>query len=143
MGFPGGSDGKESPCQCRRRRFDPWVGKIPWRRKWQATPVFLPGETQGQRSLADYRPWGCKELDTAERLYSNNSDLWIRCTDLPNFFLRHDGVCPQGDLLRTKSFPSVSCLASQEAYHSLSSGTYLTLIVPWISEIGWTGEDFF
>ena len=39
-------------------QFDPWVGKIPWKRKWQPTPVFLPGESQGQRSLAGYSPWG-------------------------------------------------------------------------------------
>ena len=45
-------------------RFDPWVGKIPWRRKWQPTPVFLPGESQGQRSRASYCPWGHKESDT-------------------------------------------------------------------------------
>ena len=51
-GFPGGSDGKESTCQCRRRGFDLWVGKIPWRRTWQPTPVFLPGEPHGQRSPA-------------------------------------------------------------------------------------------
>ena len=50
-GFSSGSDSKESTCQCRRLRFDRWVGKIPWRRKWQPTPVFLPGESQGQRSL--------------------------------------------------------------------------------------------
>ena len=43
--------GKESTCQCRRCGFDPWVGKIPWRRKWQPTPVFLPGKSHGQRSL--------------------------------------------------------------------------------------------
>ena len=43
---------------CRRPRFDPWVRKIPWRRKWQPTPVFLPGESHGQRSLAGYSPWG-------------------------------------------------------------------------------------
>ena len=40
--------------------FGPWVGKLPWRRKWQPTPVFLPGESHGQRSLAGYSPWGCK-----------------------------------------------------------------------------------
>ena len=46
MGFPGGSDGKERICvQCRRHWFDPWVGKIPWSRKWLPTPVFLPGTT--------------------------------------------------------------------------------------------------
>ena len=48
--------------------FDPWVGKIPWRRKWQPTPIFLPGEFQGQRSLAGYSPWGHKESDMTERL---------------------------------------------------------------------------
>ena len=42
--------GKESACQCRRCGFDPWVGKIPWRRKWQPTLVFLPGESYRQRS---------------------------------------------------------------------------------------------
>ena len=64
-GFPGGPHNKEPHCQCSRlesRGFDPWVGKIPWRRKWQPTPVFLAGESQGQRSLAGYSPWGCKEL---------------------------------------------------------------------------------
>jgi len=46
--------------------FDPWVGKIPWRRAWQPTPMFLPGESQGQRSLSGYGPWGHKESDTTE-----------------------------------------------------------------------------
>ena len=62
---------KESACQYRRFRrhsFDLWVGKIPWSRKWQPTPVFLPGKSHEQRSLADYSPRGCKELDTSERL---------------------------------------------------------------------------
>ena len=44
--------------QCRRTRFNHWVGKIPWIRKWQLTPVFLPGEFHGQRGLAGYSPWG-------------------------------------------------------------------------------------
>ena len=44
-GASGGSDSKESACECRRPRFDPWAGKIPWRRKWQPTPVFLPWES--------------------------------------------------------------------------------------------------
>ena len=49
-----------------RRRFDPWVGKIPWRRKWQPTPVFLPGKSYGQRSLAGYSPWGREESNMTE-----------------------------------------------------------------------------
>ena len=59
--------------QCRRPGFNPCVGKIPWRRKRQPTPVFLPGEFHGQRSLAGYRPWGHKESDTTEQL-----TLWWR-----------------------------------------------------------------
>ena len=51
--------------QGRRPGFDPWVGKIPWRRKWQPTPVFLPGTSRGQRSLVGYSPGGCKQSDTA------------------------------------------------------------------------------
>ena len=54
MGFPRWCGSKESACQSRRCRFDPWVGKIPWRRKWQPTTVFLPGESHGQRSLVGY-----------------------------------------------------------------------------------------
>jgi len=61
LGFPGGSNGKESACQCRRPRFDSWVGKIPWRRKRQPSPVFLPGKPHGQRSLAGYSPCDHKE----------------------------------------------------------------------------------
>ena len=52
----------------KRCRFDPWVGKIPWRRQWQPTPLFLPGKFHGQRSLAGYSLWGCKELNMTERL---------------------------------------------------------------------------
>ena len=57
---------KESTCQHRRCRFSPCVGKIPWSRKWQPNPVFLPGESHGQRRLEGYIPWGCKESDTTE-----------------------------------------------------------------------------
>ena len=66
LGFPGGATGKEPAYQCRRHNrvgFDPWVRKIPWRREWQTTSVFLPGESQGQRSLVGYGPQGHKESD--------------------------------------------------------------------------------
>ena len=49
-GFPSGSDGKEFTCKCGRHWFDPWVGKMPWRREWLLTPVFLPGEFHGQKN---------------------------------------------------------------------------------------------
>ena len=67
--------GKEPACQCRTRRFDPWVRKIPWRRKWQSTPVFLPGKSHGQRSLVGYSSWGRKESDTTERLHFTSLHL--------------------------------------------------------------------
>ena len=60
MGFPGGASGKEPNCQCRRQKrceFSPCVGKISWRKKWQPTPEFLPGESQGWGSLVGYSPW--------------------------------------------------------------------------------------
>ena len=55
--------------QCGRPGFNPWVRKISWRRKWQHTPVFLPGKSHGWRSLVGYSPWGRKELDTTESLH--------------------------------------------------------------------------
>ena len=63
-GLPWWLSGKESACQCRRCGFDPWVGKMPWRSKWQPTLVFLLGEFHGQRCLEGYSPWGLKESDT-------------------------------------------------------------------------------
>ena len=57
--YPGSSVSKETACRCRRTGSNPWVRKIPWRRKWQPTPVFLPGKPHGQRSLVGYSPWGC------------------------------------------------------------------------------------
>ena len=55
-----------------RPRFNPWFRKILWRSKWQPTPVFLPGKSQGWRGLAGYSPWGCKELETTEPLQFPN-----------------------------------------------------------------------
>ena len=59
VGFPGGSVGKESSCNAGdtgRCRFDPWVAKIPWRRAWQPTPVFLPGESPWTEEPVGYSP---------------------------------------------------------------------------------------
>ena len=75
-GFPGES-GKVPVCQCRRHkrhRFGPWVGNIPWRRKWQPTPVFLPGKSHGQTSLEGYISWGGERVrrDLAKQQHNNN-----------------------------------------------------------------------
>ena len=78
--------GRQSACQCRRCKrlgFDPWAGKIPWSRKWQPTPGFLPGKSHGQRSLAGYSPWGCK------RVGHNWAHTQLRCflpTSHPSLF---------------------------------------------------------
>ena len=63
--------------QSRRRRLDPLVGKILWRREWQSTPALLPGEFHGQRSLAGCSPWGRKKSDTTEQLHLHLL-LWNR-----------------------------------------------------------------
>ena len=71
VGLPRWRSGKESACHCRRckrHRSHPWAGNVPQRREWQNTPVFLPGEFHGQRSLVGHSPWGCRESDTTERL---------------------------------------------------------------------------
>ena len=68
LDFPGSSDGKKSAYNVGRPGFDPWVRKIPWRRKWHPTPVLLPGKSHGLRSLVGYSPWGRKESDITERL---------------------------------------------------------------------------
>ena len=73
-------DQSSSIClQCRRTGFDPWVGKIPWRTERLPTPVFLPGELHGQRSLVGYSPWGHKESDTTDRLTTLNTTCLHAC----------------------------------------------------------------
>ena len=74
LSFPDGASG-EATCQCRRHRrygFSPWFGKIPWSRKWQLTPVFLPVKFQEQRSLAGYSPWGSRvsQIQLSTHIYT-------------------------------------------------------------------------
>ena len=74
-GLPGGSDGKASACNAGDLGFDPWVEKIPWRRKWQPTPVLLPGKLHGQRSLVGY--WGSQRV----------GHDWVTSLSFLSFFL--------------------------------------------------------
>ena len=93
-GFPGGT-GKEPACQCSRYKrcgFDPWVRKIPWRRTWQPTPVFLPGESHGQRSLRGYSSQGGKEWDMNEATQHTPSHTHITHGSPPN--LDRQGIPP-------------------------------------------------
>ena len=78
-GLPLWLSGKEYACQWRSFRrcgFNPWVDKIPWRRKWQPISVFLPGKSRGQRSLVGYSPWGRKRFKHDEPLNNNNCDIY-------------------------------------------------------------------
>ena len=89
--FPGGSEDRVL-LQCGKPRFDPWVGKMPWRKKWQPTPVFLPREFYGQR-LASYSLWGLKELDTTEWVtlsltHFALSDVTCSCTPVASMWLQ-------------------------------------------------------
>ena len=87
--------GQESACQCRRCVFNPWVGAIPWRRKWQPTAVLLPGGSCGQRSLVGYSPWGRKE----SHMTKPQRQAWRLC---PGFHRCPQLLC----LLPTSSCPS-------------------------------------
>ena len=87
--------------ETRRYGFHPWVGKIPWRRAWQHTPLFLSGELHGQRSLAGYNPWGCKESDTAEgtehahtQVFSRHNDEKWKCNCISSARCTNKSVAP-------------------------------------------------
>ena len=75
QGFPGSSEVKESACNAGDPGSIPGLERFSWRRKWQPTPVFLPGESHGWRNLMGYNPRGCKESDTTERLHFHFSLL--------------------------------------------------------------------
>ena len=99
---PSGSGGQESPCNAG----GPWAGKIPWRRKWQPTQVFLPGKCHRQRLLQGCSPWGHKESDTFERLmHVRQADPWAAFTN---------GVCSLG----------VVCVCSNYLLQILAFETY-------------------
>ena len=78
LGFPGGASSKETTCQLRRLKrlgFDPWVGEIPWGRKWQLTLVFSPGKSHEQKKLVGYNPWGYKWSDMTQQLKSKTHEM--------------------------------------------------------------------
>ena len=92
-----------------RHEFDPWVRKIPWRRGWQLPPVFLPGESHGQRGLAGYSPWGRKEPETTEATWCASSFILMSffCPKIPSRMWR-DIYSAQVALYRD-SFLEFSC----------------------------------
>ena len=82
----GGTSGKESACQSRRYKrpgFDSCIEKIPWSRRWQSTPVFLPGKFHVQRNLVGYCPRGCKESERTEQVSLRVFAAWMEATCVP------------------------------------------------------------
>ena len=118
LDFPVDSDGEESACNAGRPGFDPSVGKIPWKRKWHPTPLFLPGEFYGQRRLAVHSPQDCKDSDTTEQL---------TCTDTHVQTLRlsfsNPALCV-GYIYHTLH-PSFGCLGS--FHNNVSSRTWVSI----------------
>ena len=103
-GFHRWLSGKESACQCRRCRrcrFNPWAEMIPWSRKWQPAPVFLPGKFLGQRSLVGYSPWSHKESNMTERLSMHTN---IQFIDIKYQYI-HSVVQPSPQSI-SRTFPS-------------------------------------
>ena len=101
--------GKESACQCRRCGFNPWVRKMPWRKKWQPTPVFLPRKPHGEKNLAGYSPWDHKESDTTYQLSTHLHNVFAFLSYWMSTLLKHWGfpgasdskesTCNAGDLV--------------------------------------------
>ena len=93
--FPGGSDGKSVCLQTERPRFNPWVGKVLWRRKWQPTPVLLPGKFHGLRSLVGYYSWGHKESDITEQLHFSTavSQKWWYILYIASYQMGTISIC--------------------------------------------------
>ena len=124
MGFPNGTSSKESTCQCRRYGFDPWVEKIPWRRKWQSTPVFLPGKSHGQRNLEGYSPWGPKESDMTEHAHKDRrwkANMFISSIYIPDHHLKPSLSTSHLKHLSQSQWPTTSqtlSISSKEKYKS-------------------------
>ena len=114
----GGSRSKEPACQCRRSKrcgFHPWVGKIPWRRAWQPTPVFLPGESHGWRGLAGYSPWGRR----VGHHWSNLARMHMHGTDVKMQPPARRNIKPLGSGFKTSQKCAFVCV--------FSSGRFMVL----------------
>ena len=137
MPYTDGSNSKESTCNAGGPRFDPGVGKIPWRRKWQPAPVLLPGELHGQRILVGCSPWGHKDSDTTEWL---TLSLLYTARNLANWFCFSTH--------QRKQLLLISCLQNQRTVCLLSvtpqpSGTWHFSTREGISTAPWFSKAVF
>ena len=152
-GVPRWCSGKESTCQCRkhkRYRVYLWIGKIPWSRRWQPTPIFLPGKFYGQRSLAGCSIWSCKELDTTELLstHTHTHTHTCICIAITTLRIQNSSTTATPKLPWTFSIPdlfSITIVFSFPSCHKNGTIQYVTLCdnmslrfiqsVPWINTL--------
>ena len=117
--------------------FNPWVGKILWRRGWQPTPVILPGESHGQSSLGGYSPWGSKESDTTERLTPllNTFSDWTKIPwthwDLEEKVIRKQEFMKKNKLLQNVSMIQFSVLQTSHSLEYLPRTLRMELLGRW------------
>ena len=143
-GLPRWHNGKKPTCQCRRPRFVPWVGNIPWRRKWHSTPVDLPGKFHGQRSLAGYTPCGHEEshnlVTRQQHSYQwghSSFDIWLPSTMIVvveslscvRLFVTQWTAAHQTSLFFTISRSLLRLMCTESLCHP----TVLSSVVPFIS----------
>ena len=125
-----GSGGKIIRLRCGRHGCDPWVGKILWRRKWQPTPVLLPGKSHGPRSLVGYSPWGRKEsAQLSNFTFAAHDFVLCKVTEMLTFFGKphsHPFSCAYGPrLFCTFRFHSAGILYVASETCSLGAFNYL------------------
>ena len=139
-GLPRCSSGKEPARQCKRHKFHPWARKIPWRRKWQPTKIFLPGQSHGQRSLVGCSPWGGKELDTTEVTLHTHmpSSKELYCQLCQGSMVKHRSLWAR----RNSSIPFPYCLLVfglnlQYPYPALLALRAVPCILPVCDSIFW------
>ena len=121
--LPVGTSGKEPACQCKRHkrcRLNPWVGEISWRRAWQSCPVFLPGESHGQKSMVGYSPQGHKESYMTEATWNAHTQFyWALATRIVipasnlNTFLEKNQLLPAINNLLWIRVSCLSCCRAQ------------------------------
>ena len=120
-GLPRWCSGKEYACQWRRFGFDPWAGKIPWSRKWQPTPVLLPGKSHGQKSTVGYSPWDHKHWDTSEWL----SAQWVEARGAAEYGTEHRTATPPPPTMTMQ--PSVGRSMSLSSCSQIQKSAFLPL----------------
>ena len=121
----------ESSYQCRGGMFDPWIRKMPWRRKWQPTPVFLPGKSHGQKSLVRYSPWGLKSYTRLSNQTTKSVQEW----DCNNSVFRRCGIHTH---THTHTHTKILLKHKKEWNDAFCPVTWTDLEIIIVSDVNWT-----